>query len=214
MPAHWDRQSRHFTAVKSRFVSFARNRQGATAVEFGFVAIPFLGILFATFDTGLGFFVERNLDAVAQNAARQIRTGAVQSNGVVKVSDFVSKYICPATGSLLSSFTDCSKLIIDVRTSTTLTGNNLSNDFYKATANSPNQFCLGAPHTVTIVRIAYPMPWYLPVISIGGLAQNAGLVNDVPNNPGWKLLVVSASAVRTEPYLASQYNSYTAAKGC
>lgn len=193
---------------------FARDKRGATAVEFGLVAIPFLGMLMATFDTGLAFFAERNLDAAVQTAARQIRTGAVQSAGVVKASDFVSTYICPTKGSLLSSFIDCTKLIVDVRTSTTLTGNNLSNDFYKATGSNPNQFCLGAPHTVTIVRVAYPMPWYLPVISVGGVAQTAGLVNDVPSNPGWKILLVSASAVRTEPYLASMYGSYQANKGC
>ena len=196
------------------FERFAGDARGATAVEFGLVAIPFLGLLLATFDTGLSFFVERNLDATAQNAARQVRTGAVQAAGVVKVSDFVNTYVCPTKGSLLSSFIDCTKLIVDVRTSTTLTGNNLSNDFYKSPSSNPNQFCLGAPHTVTIVRIAYPMPWYLPVISVGGVAQTVGLVNDVPNNPGWKLLLVSASAVRTEPYLASMYSSYQANKGC
>ena len=200
--------------TRSRLRRFARDVGGTTAVEFGLIAIPFLGLLCATFDTGLAFFAERNLDAAAQTAARQIRTGAVQAAGVVKVSDFVSTYICPTKGSLLSSFIDCTKLIVDVRTSTTMTGNDLSNDFYKAGSSNPNQFCLGAPHTVTIVRVAYPMPWYMPVVTTGGIAQTAGLVNDVPNNPGWKLLLVSASAVRTEPYLASMYSTYQAAKGC
>ena len=197
----------------SMLARFLRNRLGTTAIEFGLLAIPFLGILLATFDTGVGFFAERNLDAAAQNAARQIRTGAVQAAGVVKVSDFINTYVCPS-GGMLNSFVDCTKLIVDVRTSTTLTGNDLTNDFYKAGSSNPNQFCLGAPKAITIVRIAYPMPWYLPVVSLGGIAQTAGLVNDVPNNPGWKLLLVSASAVRTEPYLASMYATYQANKGC
>ena len=198
----------------SLFARFLRSAGGTTAIEFGLVAVPFFGILFATFDTGLAFFAERNLDASVQNAARQIRTGAVQAAGIVKTADFINDYICPTTGSLLNSFIDCTKLIVDVRTSTTLTGNDLSNDFYKPTGTNPNQFCLGAPHTVTIVRVAYPMPWYLPVISIGNVAQTVWLVNDVPSNPGWKLLLVSASAVRTEPYLASMYATYQGNKGC
>ena len=121
--------------------------------------------------------------------------------------------VCPTGGSgLLDKFIDCTKLIVDVRTSTALTGNDMSSAFYKTPTQ--NTFCLGSPQTVTIVRVAYPMPWYLPVFISGGLAQTVGLVNDVPNNAGWKLLLVSASAVKTEPYPAANYQTYKAAKGC
>ena len=59
------------------------------------------------------------------------------------------------------------------------------------------------------------MPWYLPVITVGGVAQTAGLVNDVPASPGkWFLLLTSASAVRTEPYPSASYTAYQNAKGC
>ena len=120
--------------------------------------------------------------------------------------------MCPSGGGPLASFIDCTKLIVDVRTSTALTGNDMSSAFYKTPTQ--NTFSLGSPQTVTIVRVAYPMPWYLPVIISGGLAQTVGLVNDVPNNAGWKLLLVSASAVKTEPYPAANYQTYKAAKGC
>ena len=195
-----------------RFRRFTEDSRGATAVEFALVMIPFLGLICATIDMGVAFFIERNLDATTQNAARQIRTGAVQGAGIVTAQKFVTGYVCPPTGSLLGSFIDCTKLIIDVRTGSSLTNNDLSNDFYKTPTT--NQFCLGSPKTVTVVRIAYPMPWFIPVIGTNGAAQRAGLVNDVPNNPGWKLLITSASAVRTEPYPSAQYATYQAKQGC
>lgn len=195
-----------------RPVDFLSDRKGATAIEFALIAVPFLGLLFATFDLGLSFLVERNLDEAVQNAARQIRIGAMQGSATVTAAKFVSNYVCPTSGSLLSSIVNCSQLIVDVRTATSFTANDMTNDFYKTPTT--NEFCLGSPRTITIVRVVYPMPWYLPVLTAGGVAQTAGLVNDVPNNPGWKLLLTSASAVRTEPYPAAQYTTYQAAKGC
>lgn len=191
---------------------YVGDRKGATAVEFGLIAVPFLGLLCATFDLGLSFLVERNLDAAVQNAARQIRTGGMQAAGTVTAANFVSNYVCPAAGSLMSTFVDCSKLVVDVRTATAFTGNDMSNDFYKTPQT--NTFCLGSPKTITVVRVAYPMPWYLPVVEAGGVAQTAGLVNDVPGNPGWKLLLTSASAVRAEPYPSASWTAYQTAKGC
>ena len=194
-------------------VRFASNKKGATAIEFGLVAIPFIGLLCATFDMGLSFLVERNLDAAVQNAARQIRTGDMQAAGTASAATFVSNYVCPASGSLMSTFVDCTKLIVDVRTASAFTGNDMTNDFYKTPKT--NTFCLGSPKVITVVRVAYPMPWYLPVVTAGGVASTAGLVNDVPGGgTSWFLLLTSASAVRTEPYPAASWTAYQTAKGC
>ena len=209
------RQTASFEArevLERKFTRFASDLNGATAVEFGLIAVPFLGLLLATFNMGLSFFVERNLDTAIQNASRQIRTGAAQAAAVATSQQFINTYVCPATGGLLDKVIDCTKLIVDIRTTTTLIGNDLSNDFYKTQAQ--NQFCLGAPQTITIVRVAYPLPWYLPVITYGGVANTAGLVNDVPLNAGWKLLLVSASAIKTEPYPAANYQAYKTGNGC
>lgn len=197
--------------MKRTAKAFVGDARGATAVEFGLIAVPFIGILMATLDMGIGFYVERNLDAAVQDAARQIRTGTTQAAGIVTASKFLTTYVCPTSGGLLGTLIDCTKLIVDVRTASALTGNDMSGAFYKTPTQ--NTFCLGSPGTVTIVRVAYPMPWYLPVITASGTATN-GLVNDVPGNAGSKLLLVAASAVKTEPYPAANYQTYKAAKGC
>lgn len=195
--------------------AFRGDERGATAIEFGLVSIPFIGLLAMTFNVALAFFVERNLDAAVQNAARQIRTGAAQGAATTTGSAFLNNYVCPKQGSLLANFLDCTKLIIDVRTATAFTGNDMSNGFYKTPTQ--NTFCLGAQKTVTVVRVAYPMPWYFPVVTAGAMDsfnRQIGLVNDVPNDGGWKLLLTTASAVRTEPYPVASYQAYKNANGC
>jgi Flp pilus assembly protein TadG len=190
------------------FSRFRRDKRGVTAVEFGFIAIPFLGLLLATLETGFVFLVNANLNSAVIRSSRAILTGVAQANNVYTASGFLKNYVCPATGQTpLASFINCNQLIVDVRTTTTFTAADTSNDFYKT--QTTNEFCPGPPNTITIVRIAYPMPSYLPLLQIGGMnsgsINTSGLVNDVPGNPGWKHLLVGTSVFTTEPYPTTSY---------
>jgi Flp pilus assembly protein TadG len=193
---------------------FRRDIRGVTAVEFGLVGLPFLALLLYIMEIAFVFLVNGNLDATVRNASRAILTGAAQAAGVASAAQFRTNYICPATGAtLLGSFIDCTKLIIDVRVVTAFTASNLSNDFYKTA--STNLFCPGPPQAITVVRVAYPMPSFLPLLVISGAGQGgvntSGLVNDVPGNAGWKHLLVATSIFQTEPYPTA---SYTPPAGC
>src|SRR5438105_11159770 len=48
---------------------------GAVAVEFAFVAAPFLALLFAILETGLVFFANQTLETVIADSGRFIMTG-------------------------------------------------------------------------------------------------------------------------------------------
>jgi Flp pilus assembly protein TadG len=188
---------------------FRKDERGATAVEFGLVALPFFAILLYAIEIALVFLFNSNLDAAVRNASRAIMTGAAQAAGVYTVAKFQSTYLCPKTGtSIIGSFIDCSKLIVDVRVVTAFSGADLTNDFYKTPTT--NQFCPGAPGAITVVRVAYPMPSFLPLLRIGGTTSGgvntSGLVNDVPNNPGWKHLLIGTSIFQAEPYPGAGYS--------
>lgn len=192
---------------------FRRDRKGTTAVEFGLVVVPFLGILLAIFETAFMFWNSEGLEAAVQDAARNILTGTAQAANISTADQFRTTYLCPATGRrILPSFIDCSQLIIDVRTATAFASADTSNDFYLNPAST--QFCPGAPGTIVIVRVAYPMPVFLPIIagfSNAGIHQvTTGLISDVPNNPGMKHLLLGTAVFQTEPYAAN----YTAPAGC
>lgn len=54
-----------------------KSREGATAIEFAMLAIPFLMIVFATFETFLAFTGEQLVSNAADTMARRIRTGQI-----------------------------------------------------------------------------------------------------------------------------------------
>ena len=65
---------------------FIRQRDGATVVEFGLVALPFLGLLFAILQTALVFFAGQVLQTAVTNASRLIMTGQAQTGGYTAAS--------------------------------------------------------------------------------------------------------------------------------
>ena len=64
---------------RNRFGAFIRDSKGATAVEFGLIAAPFLAILAALIQTFLLFFAQSQLENAVRASARQILTGQVQT---------------------------------------------------------------------------------------------------------------------------------------
>jgi Flp pilus assembly protein TadG len=60
---------------------FARADDGAAAIEFAFVAIPFLILVFAIIELGLTFLVSMSLENALTTVDRTIRTGTLQTNG-------------------------------------------------------------------------------------------------------------------------------------
>ena len=81
-------QARHYRQLLARLGllrRFARADDGAAAVEFAFVAIPFLILVFAIIELGLTFLVSMTLENALNNVDRTIRTGALQaSNGDIE----------------------------------------------------------------------------------------------------------------------------------
>jgi Flp pilus assembly protein TadG len=60
---------------------FVRQEEGAAAVEFGLVALPFLALLFAILETALVFFAGQTLEAATADSARLVMTGQAQLAG-------------------------------------------------------------------------------------------------------------------------------------
>jgi Flp pilus assembly protein TadG len=94
-----------------RHTSFlARDENGATAVEFAIVALPFMMMLFGIIGVGLFFFTTFSLENAVEQASRPIRTGEAQTAGMTK--DQFKTSVC----GLLPDYVDCSgKLRINVQ---------------------------------------------------------------------------------------------------
>ena len=184
-------------------VGLLKDDRATTAIEFALLAVPFIGLLFAIIETAIVLMLGLANENATQVIARLVKTGQVQQAGIRTASDFRTKLLCPSSGPrILPSYMDCNRLIIDVRTASALSSADLTNDFYRS--SSSQQFCLGGPQSIVIVRTVYTYPSLLPQIVVlagnGVGVSRTGLANDVPNFPGWNHLLFSAIAFENEAY--------------
>jgi len=189
---------------RSLLHGFRRDDRGAYAVEFGLLALPFFGLLFAIVEVSWVSFNSEQLQAAVSRASRQVMTGTAQQNYSTPAS-FVSNLLCPTDGTrILPNFMDCSKLIVDARTAADFKGADMTGSFY---SQGSLKYCLGQPNTVVVLRVVYPMESIFP-LSIYN--RYIGLANNVPNAPGWKHVLLASAVFETEPY----QGNYTAPPTC
>ncbi len=167
---------------------FGRSQDGATAIEFAFMAIPFFALLLVVFETGLMLFTEYMIENGVAKAARMIRTGQVQTEGI-SAAQFKS-IVC---GNLLS-YLDCDgKLHIDVRSYETFAGistpSAISDDGELTDDVTVNaKFEPGDPREVVVVRAYYDWTLLVPGLSL------------LSNLSDGRRLLAAGAAFRNEPF--------------
>ena len=157
-----------------------RDSRAVTAVEFSLIALPFITMLVAIIETGYVFFLAIVIEGATSDAARQIRTGAVQESGA-PLAQFEA-VLCDRVFELVP----CGDFIIDVRNYTR---------FSDATppAMPGNQagatFAPGATGDIVVVRVAYAWNFMTPLID-----------NLMANADGGSRSIIASQAFRNEPY--------------
>src|SRR5580704_1953905 len=76
---------------------FARQQDGAAAVEFALIAVPFIALTFAILETALVFFAGQTLETAASEAGRLVMTGQAAS---FSQSDFKTQVCAILNGGL------------------------------------------------------------------------------------------------------------------
>lgn len=162
-----------------------RKEEGATAVEFSLVAVPFLFLLIGIIEMSLMFAASANLNSATTDASRLIKTGQVQQAGG-NPEDLFSNELCQK----VNAFLNCSRLQYEV-----IRMDNFS-DFedyaasYDDDGNLESQgFDPGGSSDVILIRVSYLYPFMLPVIG--------NLLSDGPNMTRH---LVSTVVLQNEPY--------------
>jgi Flp pilus assembly protein TadG len=179
------KRARHFLR-KSGVRRFVRRQDGAAAVEFGLVLLPFLALMFAIIQTALVFFAQQTLESVAANAARQILTGQAQNTGYTQ-STF-QQMVCRQF--VVAMFNCTTGLMIDVRTYSSFGSINNALPIDNK-GNLVNNFVYqpGNPGDIVVVRLMYEWPIFVNLLgdSLANLTNNTRLL-------------VATAAFRNEPY--------------
>ena len=170
---------------------FRDAREGATAVEFAIVAIPFLALLLGIIELALVFSASVALDNAVMAASRRIRTGeliAPTGSTAQEASRIAFRNeICANMGFMQ---TDCqTNLYVDVRTSSDFSSIALADPAAGGAWNPGTlTFNTGGASTIVLVRAYYRWTLFAPLM-------NQALVR----LPGQTLLT-SVTTFRTEPY--------------
>ena len=177
-----------FARVRRRLAhlagGFSRAEQGATAVEFALVFMPFLMLIFAMIELGLVFLVSLLLENAIIDVGRTIRTGELQNTGGTAAT--FKTAVCNKIGPI-GSMSCASALQIDVRT---YADYSTSTSSAGATSTVPTtmQWNPGTSGSIVLVRAYYTWPLMTPLLQTG--FQNAS----------GRWIVYAATAFTNEPY--------------
>jgi Flp pilus assembly protein TadG len=163
---------------------FARKEDGATAIEFGIVATPFLALLFAILETVFVFFAGQTLETAVADSARLIMTGQAQTQGMNETA--FKSAVCAKVYGLF----DCANGVrIDVKTYPSFATVNLTNPLDSNGNFQNNQtYQPGGAGDIVVVRLFYQWPVYIALLQ---------------NMAGNKRLLVATAAFRNEPFGAT-----------
>ncbi len=168
--------------MRSRiFRRFARQEDGAAAVEFGMVALPFLALTFAIAETALVFFAGQTLETAVSDSARKIMTG--QADGWDK--EAFKKEVCNHIFGLF----DCNSIQVNVKAYSSFSNADLARPVDE-NGNVVESFQAGNPGDVVVARLMYEWPVMIPLLGPG--------LSDTPK--GKKRLIIATAAFRNEPY--------------
>lgn len=162
---------------------FVRRQDGAAAVEFGLVALPFMLLMFLIMETALLFFAGQTLETAVADSARLIKTGQAQALNATTFKAEVCKRIY--------ALFDCSNgMYVDVQSPTGFDSIDRSVK-YDSSGNPVTQFSSAALTTgqIAIVRLIYKWPVMFP------LTQKF-----LGDGGGNTRLLVATSAFRNEPF--------------
>lgn len=105
------------TKIRNWLQRFARNSDGAIAIEFAALALPFSLLVFAILESCISFAGQQLLMNATDNVARQFRTGQIRPADVGANKNLVRNKICEQIQIVVT--TGCPGLLVDLKNYTT-----------------------------------------------------------------------------------------------
>jgi Flp pilus assembly protein TadG len=194
------------TARLSRMSRLLRSKDGATAIEFAMLAIPYFMIIFAIIETFVAFTAEQLVTNAVDTMARQLRTGQI-TYAKGRTTDMTQAQFRQAFCDNVSILISCSttevatpsKLYLDVETYSTF-GAIPTQIPYATTAQysdinpSGFKYTPGGPGTINMLRAYYR--WQITADIIRPYITTIRTAGKVPTD----FLIVATAAFQNENY--------------
>lgn len=164
--------------------SMVRDENGATAIEFALLVLPFFVLLFAILEVSLMFFVDSTLDAALQRTAREVRTGIAASEGW-DLDDFKAE-MC---ANMVLSFECTDNLLVHTQVMTDFSSATYVAGVSGGVLTVTESFSPGASSDYMLIQAF--LPWY-SVLGFAGV--DAHTLDD------GTYVLAAASLFRNEPF--------------
>jgi len=173
--------------MKTKITLWRRQEDGATAVEFSLVAIPFVLMVVGTIEMALMFTAQSLLQESTFTAARLIRTGQIQQADPAAQEDMFRDSVCNFAQILIP----CTSIQYQVQQVPSFgDAESLPPAQFDEDGNLEDQgFDPGGVSDVVLIRVAYNYPIITPMMQ-PMLSNRAGLTRTM----------VSTIVLQTEPY--------------
>jgi Flp pilus assembly protein TadG len=176
---------------------FMRRQDGAVAVEFALILLPFLALMFGIMETSLVFFADQTLETAVADSARLIMTGQAQ-NGAWQPADFKQRvcariyglFTCDSSAFVSSSTSP--NVYVNVQTYSSFGGITYTPplDRNGNLDSSGFGYNTGGPGNIVVVQLFYQWPIFVSLMNLGSLSNMAA----------HSRLLVATAAFRNEPY--------------
>lgn len=178
--------------------AFARKADGATAVEFGLVAMPFLALIGAILQFGfLQLWAAQNLDFLLQKAVRNLFTGSFQNSnaGVADQATLLQNLktvMCSPNGTPVVAAFKCTDVKLNVTVIASFSGGSAAtpiNSTNRTWNTGFESYSSAAACKLVVVTAAVAVPVFFNLMNAGvsSLADGSSVL-------------ISTAVFRTEPY--------------
>lgn len=161
----------------------ARQEDGATAIEFGAIAFPFIFLLAAIVDTALVLFAGQTLETAVADTGRLIMTGQAQAQ-MLTPATFKDAVCARLQGGLFNCQAGV-HLDVDVKEGFTDFDRSIPYDKDGNFQEDKVRFQPGGPNDIVRVRAFYQWPIYVSVLT------------------GGQRLLIATAVFRNEPFNAT-----------
>lgn len=171
------------------FTRFRRSRDGATAIEFGLIALPFMMLFVAIVETAMMLWTNAVLEEAVSDASRRVLTGSSRARYAGSASANTAAFrndVC----NYAPGFIDCDKLKVDVQS-------------YASFADAATGSALsgGALNTS---GFAYRQPQAGDIVVIRGALEYSAFFTQwssvFASVDGSRRALIASTAFRTEPF--------------
>lgn len=187
IPAAHDLEGQAMKVFRTSAASTARkkSREGATAVEFALIAIPFFGLLLAIFEVAIILTISALLESAVLNSGRLIRTGQLP---VTATPEDFKKEICGRMAFFESACLN--RIEIDVQPVASFSNPGISDPVVNGEFKPENlKFNIGTGRSFMLMRVWYKQPLISPFLSHAMIRLGNG-----------DTILHAATAFRNEPF--------------